>query len=110
MFGGDVFLGILMDSSKVVSVTVDVFWYREGNLHMVDGKLHRAGGRKIVSEHLVKYRKSPDGTEYWYREGNLHRLDGPAVEKSDGSKIWYLNGLRCPSGVFLFVDEEILND
>ena len=107
MFGGDVFLGILMDSSKVVSVTGDVFWYREGNLHMVDGKLHRAGGRKIVSEHLVKYRKSPDGTEYWYKEGLLHREDGPAIELPDGSEAFYLKGLRCPYDVLVLVEETL---
>ena len=30
----------------------------------------------------------------WFNDkGNLHRDDGPALEYSDGSKLWYLNGL-----------------
>lgn len=28
----------------------------------------------------------------WYQNGKLHRTDGPAVEDSDGSKEWYLEG------------------
>ena len=32
----------------------------------------------------------------WYRNamGQLHRDDGPAVEYTDGRKMWYQNGLR----------------
>ena len=32
-----------------------------------------------------------DGTTFWYLYGELHREDGPAVERSDGTKKWYLN-------------------
>ena len=32
------------------------------------------------------------GTKYWWVDGNLHRVDGPAVEYADGSKCWYLDG------------------
>ncbi len=30
--------------------------------------------------------------EYKNESGQLHRTDGPAVEYSDGSKEWYING------------------
>ncbi len=34
-----------------------------------------------------------DGTRFWrLPNGRFHREDGPAVEFSDGSVIWYLNG------------------
>ena len=33
-----------------------------------------------------------DGTKSWYLNGQPHREDGPAVEFSDGTKFWYLNG------------------
>lgn len=32
-----------------------------------------------------------DGTKYWYQNGLRHRTDGPAVEWCDGVKWWYLN-------------------
>ena len=34
------------------------------------------------------------GNKYWYnKEDRYHREDGPAIESTDGSKSWYLNGL-----------------
>ena len=33
-----------------------------------------------------------DGTKVWYVNGKLHRLDGPAFEYADGTKVWYVNG------------------
>jgi hypothetical protein len=35
-----------------------------------------------------------NGTKAWYLNGLRHREDGPAVEDSNGTKAWYLNGLR----------------
>ena len=32
-----------------------------------------------------------DGTKYWYIDGVRHRTDGPAVEWSDGTMSWYIN-------------------
>ena len=34
-----------------------------------------------------------DGTKYWYLNGIRHRIDGPAVEWADGYKAWYLNDI-----------------
>jgi hypothetical protein len=33
-----------------------------------------------------------DGTKHWYLNGKFHREDGPAIECSDGAKFWCLNG------------------
>jgi hypothetical protein len=33
-----------------------------------------------------------DGTKEWWLNGQRHREDGPAVEYSDGRKYWYING------------------
>ena len=43
-----------------------------------------------MEEYIVKvYSVSTE----WYNKANqLHRLDGPAVECSNGSKVWYQNG------------------
>jgi uncharacterized Fe-S cluster-containing protein len=35
-----------------------------------------------------------DGTKHWYVNGKRHRIGGPAFEYADGSKFWYLNGKR----------------
>jgi len=37
--------------------------------------------------HIDKY-----GNKRWYVNGKFHRTDGPAIEYSNGSKFWYLNG------------------
>jgi hypothetical protein len=34
------------------------------------------------------------GTEWRNEAGKLHRLDGPAIEYTDGSKSWWVNGKR----------------
>ena len=33
-----------------------------------------------------------DGSKLWYQNGQRHRLDGPAVERDDGYRAWYQNG------------------
>jgi len=33
-----------------------------------------------------------DGTRIWYLNGLLHRHDGPAVEYADGTRAWFVNG------------------
>jgi hypothetical protein len=33
-----------------------------------------------------------DGTKLWYVNGQFHRKDGPAIEFADGSVGWFLNG------------------
>ena len=35
-----------------------------------------------------------DGTTLWYQNGLRHRIDGPAVEWNNGTKSWYQNGNR----------------
>src|SRR5574343_270254 len=41
-----------------------------------------------------------DGTKEWYVSGKLHRTDGPAVERSDGTKEWWVNGLHLTEQEF----------
>jgi transposase InsO family protein len=38
--------------------------------------------------------EAPDGSKAWWINGLRHRDDGPAVEWPNGSKEWFLNGLR----------------
>jgi hypothetical protein len=35
-----------------------------------------------------------DGTKVWYWHGKLHRQDGPAIERADGGKSWYYHDQR----------------
>ena len=43
-------------------------------------------------EYTVRVHK--DYTEYLNKDGELHRLEGPAIEWSNGTKGWYVNGKR----------------
>lgn len=45
---------------------------------------------ELESEYSIAI--SPNGDKRYYRDGLIHREDGPAVELSDGYKIWCLNG------------------
>ena len=50
---------------------------------------------------MIEYTvKVVEGHYYWYLNGKLHREDGPAVEFSDGIKLWYLNGVNLTEAEF----------
>jgi hypothetical protein len=34
-----------------------------------------------------------NGQKLWFSNDMLHRLNGPAIERQDGSKKWYINGV-----------------
>jgi hypothetical protein len=42
-----------------------------------------------------------DGTKMWYLKGKLHREDGPAVKYTNGSKEWWEDGVLFKDGKFL---------
>ena len=42
-----------------------------------------------------------NGDTFWYSDGRLHRTDGPAVERANGTKEWYLNGVRLTEAQFV---------
>ena len=42
-----------------------------------------------------------DGTKEWWLDGKLHRTDGPAIEYSGGIKSWYVNGKRMTEKEFV---------
>ena len=41
-----------------------------------------------------------DGDKVWFNnKGEIHRENGPAIEYTNGDKVWYLNGKRhCEDG------------
>ena len=39
-----------------------------------------------------------NGTKHWYINGELHREGGPAIEWANGTKYWYINGERHREG------------
>jgi hypothetical protein len=41
-----------------------------------------------------------DGSKYWYINGERHREDGPAVEFTDGHKEWHINGKKLSEEEF----------
>jgi hypothetical protein len=40
-----------------------------------------------------------DGSKAWLINGRFHRIDGPAIDQSDGTKEWYYDGnkIDCSS-------------
>jgi len=46
-----------------------------------------------------------NGTKYWYLNGDLHRTDGPAIECADGYQLWCQNGkLHREDGPAFIID------
>ena len=41
-----------------------------------------------------------DGTKYWYQNGLRHRTDGPAIEWWDGDKWWFIDGVHLTAAEF----------
>jgi len=48
--------------------------------------------RKINMDEFKDGRNIDGGSEFWFKDGKPHREDGPAIEWTDGSKFWYVNG------------------
>jgi hypothetical protein len=42
-----------------------------------------------------------NGTKVWLQNGNRHRDNGPAFEFANGEKRWYLNGVQLTEAEFL---------
>ena len=42
-----------------------------------------------------------DGTIRWRQQDKYHRLDGPAIERANGEKYWYIEGVRYFETQFL---------
>ena len=45
------------------------------------------------------------GDKRWYLNGELHRTGGPAIEYSDGSQEWWINGIEYSEEEFDQVKE-----
>ena len=41
-----------------------------------------------------------NGNKLWCQNGLKHRTDGPAIELTDGTKEWYINGVRLSEAEF----------
>ena len=80
-------------------------WYLNGKLHREDGPaIERPNGSKawyIEGKELTEEEFNNRSTcttdsggikEWRNKEGQLHRIGGPAIEWSDGTKKWFLNG------------------
>ena len=45
-----------------------------------------------VKEYTVEVHAN--GSKHWYQRSRLHCEHGPAIERADGSKAWYLDGVK----------------
>lgn len=83
-------------------------WWYEGGKITEDGLLDFITHSSITYGDDVRYTnmddnlsrvggpaiEGSDGSEEWYLNGIRHRLDGPAVTNSDGTKEWWVEGIR----------------
>ena len=52
-----------------------------------------------------------EGNIFWYKDGLLHREDGPAIQFSDGFKLWYLNDIQKTEEEFnQWLEKKLLNE
>ena len=51
------------------------------------------------AEHSIRHRENGPAVEYsngdklWYQNDQLHRIDGPAIDRANGHKEWWQNDL-----------------
>ena len=51
-----------------------------------------------------------EGNIFWYKDGLLHREDSPAIQFSDGFKLWYLNDIQKTEEEFnQWLEKKLLN-
>lgn len=72
----------------------DKFYYKDGAILEGD---YRDSSKILHREDGPAVEKA-DGTKRWYLNGLLHREGGPAIEWTDGDVWWYLNGQRHRKG------------
>jgi hypothetical protein len=65
------------------------------------------GTKRWYNEKAVKYHREDgpaieysNGTKFWYLNGKRHRENGPAIEWFYGDKFWYINGERLTEEEF----------
>jgi len=94
------------DNPAIVWYDGSKFWYKEGELHRLNGpsveyrdgykEWYENGKRHRLDGPAIEY---VNGTKYWYKEDKLHRSNGPAIEYNDGDKYWHYEGkkIECDS-------------
>ncbi len=53
-----------------------------------------------ISKEFTGIVEFPAGSIFWIKDGKRHREDGPAVEYSNGTKKWYLEGIEIYSYIY----------
>ena len=66
------------------------------------------------AEWCIRHRENGPAIEYsngdrvWYQNGQRHRIDGPAVVYANGSKAWYINDNAMTEAEFLAVTQPVV--
>jgi hypothetical protein len=61
------------------------FYYKDGT---TSGKINES---KILHRVGGPAIEKADGTKVWWVDGKCHRVDGPAVEHSNGYRMWFVH-------------------
>lgn len=59
--------------------------------HNSSGQLHRTDGPAVID----------NGSKHWFQNCIRHRTDGPAIERADGTKEWWIDGVKLTEEEFL---------
>ena len=68
------------------------------NLSRIEFEEEKTTYKILIIDTYVLHRKDgpaiehSNGSKKWYIQGKLHRMDGPAIEYPDGTKYWYFQG------------------
>ena len=60
--------------------------------HNEAGELHREDGPAVIRYINSISAHEPIWMKWWYVNGVRHRDNGPAIERSNGKKVWYRYG------------------
>jgi hypothetical protein len=63
----------------------DKFYYKDGTISNEHDLL------KILHRVDGPAVERTNGTKYWFVDDKYHRLDGPAVERTNGTKYWFVD-------------------
>jgi len=76
-----------------MSIYVTIYTKEKGKLELTyDQWFNTSLGNLIFHREDGPAVEYSDGTKYWFINGKLHREDGPAIEQYNGTNEWYING------------------
>jgi hypothetical protein len=78
-----------------------IVYTKDGKQELTEKQWVNFNDSKLHRENNLPAVERSSGTKFWYLNGKLHRTDGPAIERFDGfNKYWYLDNQEYPEQNF----------